>query len=424
MAGNLYRVKTWGDETLYPADLNAEFDNIISGLNGGGVNAELIDQTDDYTWSGANTFTGTFALKTTDNAAASVKTLGTLEWDPGDGANLTDNSSGIGLDFKLPDSADNQDIFASLNVLCVDDTSTSEDGEFSFKVMTAGTNTEQMTLSALALTVTPAITATGGITSGGNIVSDTDSTDDLGSASVAWANLYVDDITCTNDLLMASGGIINFNSGDITLTHSSNDLKFNGGTFSYAYSGTTIFQLDNDSIQMGQSANGIINSQNSFVVAIDSNNSGSGTVFDIYHNGEGQTGTRLFRVDDSGNVNVPGLTASQDVQTDGSKNLVSVSDKTWKIDRGGIDNPLAIMRGFEGRYFTWRRDAANNDLSEVEQPRLAGFYSQDVYAAFPEGSPGGANTDADGVDHWGLNARAILALHHEALKAIMDKLNL
>ena len=44
------------------------------------------------------------------------------------------------------------------------------------------------------LGVTGLTTATGGVTSGGNIISDTDSTDDLGTTSVRWANVYTDSI--------------------------------------------------------------------------------------------------------------------------------------------------------------------------------------------------------------------------------------
>ena len=54
------------------------------------------------------------------------------------------------------------------------------------------------------LTTTATQVATGGITSGSNIVSDTDSTDDLGTTSVRWANLFVDAITAT-DQITATG---------------------------------------------------------------------------------------------------------------------------------------------------------------------------------------------------------------------------
>jgi len=54
------------------------------------------------------------------------------------------------------------------------------------------------------LTTTATQVATGVITSGSNIVSDTDSTDDLGTTSVRWANLFVDGITAT-DQITATG---------------------------------------------------------------------------------------------------------------------------------------------------------------------------------------------------------------------------
>jgi len=54
------------------------------------------------------------------------------------------------------------------------------------------------------LTTTATQVATGGITSGSDIVSDTDSTDDLGTTSVRWANLFVDGITAT-DQITATG---------------------------------------------------------------------------------------------------------------------------------------------------------------------------------------------------------------------------
>ena len=81
------------------------------------------------------------------NAAGSVYPGFTIEWDPADSANLTDNSSGIGLNFKMPDDADNQTIFASLDVMCLDDAASSEDGEFSFKTVVNASEAEVLTLS-------------------------------------------------------------------------------------------------------------------------------------------------------------------------------------------------------------------------------------------------------------------------------------
>lgn len=46
----------------------------------------------------------------------------------------------------------------------------------------------------------------------------------LGSAAVAWANLF-----------LASGGVINWNNGDVTITHSSNALAFAGASTGYTF---------------------------------------------------------------------------------------------------------------------------------------------------------------------------------------------
>jgi len=63
---------------------------------------------------------------------------------------------------------------------------------------------DNVTFTNLAATGTT--TLTGVTTHGGNVVSDTDSTDDLGTTGVRWANLYVDDITMTTPLTLGNGG--------------------------------------------------------------------------------------------------------------------------------------------------------------------------------------------------------------------------
>jgi hypothetical protein len=51
-----------------------------------------------------------------------------------------------------------------------------------------------------------------------SLISDTDNTDALGSAAIGWS-----------DLFLGSGAVINFNNGDIALTHSADTLTFTGG---------------------------------------------------------------------------------------------------------------------------------------------------------------------------------------------------
>jgi hypothetical protein len=83
-------------------------------------------------------------------------------------------------------------------------------------ILTDGAGSGAAVLDALAdlelsstLTVGGAATITGVTTHGGNVVSDTDSTDDLGTTGVRWANLWVDAITMGGTL---AGAVATFSS--------------------------------------------------------------------------------------------------------------------------------------------------------------------------------------------------------------------
>ena len=116
--------------------------------------AEILDGTTatDLSTAGAVDFrfaSGHVAQRfiNTDAASAAVIDAVTVEWDPSDGSNMTDNSSGVAAAFKLPGDDDTQDTFARIAVLCVSDAAGAEEGEFSFRLVKAGTVTEIATLA-------------------------------------------------------------------------------------------------------------------------------------------------------------------------------------------------------------------------------------------------------------------------------------
>ena len=195
---NIARLKTWNlNETLTSADLNAEFDNILSGTNNGSLDSDNIDQTDTYTWLGNHTFNslvthGANLTVGVDDTGHDVQFFGATS----------------GAHFLWDESADTLKMVGGAKInaqgtvtVGVDDTGY----DVKFFGATTGKSwlwdesadteivTGNSTISG-TLGVTGLTTATGGITSGANIVSDTDSTDDLGTTSVRWANVYTDAI--------------------------------------------------------------------------------------------------------------------------------------------------------------------------------------------------------------------------------------
>lgn len=104
---------------------------------------------------------------------------------------------------------------------------------------TAGNRINNLALSG-TFESTGGITATAGITSGGNIVSDTDSTDDLGTTSVRWANLYVDSIGDSGQALAVAATTLSFNAASTIDTSGNNNLTLDAGTATLTLDAATI----------------------------------------------------------------------------------------------------------------------------------------------------------------------------------------
>ena len=109
-----------------------------------------------------------------------------------------------------------------------------------------------------AATITGASTLTGVTTHGGNVVSDTDSTDDLGTTGVRWANLWVDAITLGGTL---AGAVATFSSTvGITgvTTHGGNVVSDTDSTDDLGTTGVRWANLWVDAITMGGTLTGAI----------------------------------------------------------------------------------------------------------------------------------------------------------------------
>jgi len=127
----------------------------------------------------------------------------------GDNATRAANDE-IYLTASLDDDAGASTEYVRLTFKATDVSAASDDGQFEIDMMTAGTLTAKYQFSNAALS--PA------------------TTDDLslGTTSLNWSDLFLD-----------SGAVINFDSGDVTLTHAANTLTFAGGTMAFGANSVT-----------------------------------------------------------------------------------------------------------------------------------------------------------------------------------------
>ena len=169
------------------------------------------------------------AYSTTSEAASLVATFGFRPSTESSGVETADTPSDGDLgyiDFTLSNdhSSKQEWIAARIAWEGVDVSDGSEDGQFNFWAMTNGTLVEELHLSGAALWP------------------ETDAGLDLGKSALGF-----------NDLHLGSGGVVNFDGGDVTLTHASNALTLAGGTFTV--SGNTVLNGD---VTLGSDATDVI----------------------------------------------------------------------------------------------------------------------------------------------------------------------
>ena len=145
----------------------------------------------DFTWSGT-TLTST---NTTDDASVQIAIL------QGDRATMADNDEAY-VSLRLSDDAGTQKEVARLTWVATDvNAATSVDGRIDFAVMTAGTLAKELQLDGTSLSPT----TTDGLS--------------LGTTLLNFSDLFLD-----------SGAVIDFDGGDVVITHTANTLTFTGGT--------------------------------------------------------------------------------------------------------------------------------------------------------------------------------------------------
>jgi hypothetical protein len=132
------------------------------------------------------------------------------------------------ISFYGRDSGGTSELYGYIYALANDDTATSEDGSFVFGLPVAGTFGDRMAMTGTALYPT---------TSDGMA---------LGLSVRMWS-----------DLFLASGGVINFNAGDVTITHAANNLTFSGANSYYFSQSAAVTQLVIDRSDTHGSAAGI-----------------------------------------------------------------------------------------------------------------------------------------------------------------------
>lgn len=105
-----------------------------------------------------------------------------------------------------------------------------------------GWNSDDVTITHAASTLAFAGAASGYTFADGPVVPATSDGAALGTSSLLWS-----------DLFLASGAVVNFNNGDATLTHAANTLTFAGASSGYQFANGPIQPSTDDGIALGVS---------------------------------------------------------------------------------------------------------------------------------------------------------------------------
>lgn len=155
------------------------------------------------------------------------------------------------------------------------------------------------------------VTLSGGLVTGANVVSDTDSTDDLGTTSVRWANLFTDSIGDSGATLAVGAATLSFDavstidtSGEnaLTIDVGSEALNVTAGSLDLTTAGvdTTDLRIDNSRVDGDPILSFQLSGTSQFTIGVDD---GDGDDFKL---GTTAIGTStMFKADSTGAINKP-----------------------------------------------------------------------------------------------------------------------
>lgn len=192
------------------------------------------------------------------------------------------------------------------------------------------------------------VTISGTLDVGGAVTLNSTLTDGTATLnSGAWSEITTlattGNITCGDDLLMSNLGIINFNSGDVTLTHSANELNLAGGSLKITASsqpscyitgtdGQVAFGVDNTGTSGRHYA--LFSTDDNFAASWPNSAAGAFGIFDFDANA-----TRFY-IDSSGNA-----TFLKRLLVDDATQATTTTDGSLQTDGGLSVEKNAVVGG-------------------------------------------------------------------------------
>ena len=299
-------VKTWSsNETLTSSDLNAEFNNIITNTNSGNLNSDNVSTSAAWTWTGTHTMSTSSKLALIDNIYVTF-------------GSATDG------DYFMRYSASNTAL--ELSTTNADGSGTNavvldiQDGTDDVRVR-GGLSTDNNAAPTTGLLV------------GGNIVSDTDSTDDLGTTSVRWANVYTDAVGDSGQTLGVKATTLSFDAASTIDTSGNNALTLDAGSAVLTLDGGTI---ESDATTLSFDSAATIDTSGNNALSLD-----AGTAVLTLDGGTIESDASTFSFDAAATIDTSGnnnLTLSAGTATI----VATAGDITIFDDNNNADTSLSI----------------------------------------------------------------------------------